>query len=279
MSYKDIYLLCKSEEFRLDTGQEASINLKLKKVHSLPCTKLCGQVVSNCTKIQGATVKILGMDATPICHTKTDDDGAFSFINALVPGNYEIIASAEDYLISESRFITLQPSVLLRVTIRLKPDKNAQNAVIYGMVRNSGNIPLPNAQVCVFSNEIAGCPATVTRTNADGEYLFTGLRPGKYVISSLCHGYILPEKVTVEIMPKDIFCADLYLYRDIFKEKGTVSGVVLRDGHAVSYATAALYRKESNEYRLLQIQQANGSGVYLFSDLEAGHYIVTAKQK
>jgi uncharacterized protein (DUF2141 family) len=165
----------------------------------------------------------------------------------------------------------------LYLAIKLNLDKNPENAAVYGTVRNSENIPLSSAQVCIFSSENMECEANVAVTNADGEYLFTGLKPGKYVMSASCHGYTLPEKITVEVCPRDMFRADLYLYKNISEEKGTVSGVVLHDGHTVPYAVTALYREESGGYCLIQIQQANSSGVYLFSDLSAGKYIVRAK--
>jgi hypothetical protein len=70
----------------------------------LPCTELCGQVVSGCGPIPGATVKIFDKNLRPICHTDTDREGKFSFINTLMPGDYEILAAADDYLISEAVF-------------------------------------------------------------------------------------------------------------------------------------------------------------------------------
>lgn len=277
MANRDMYLLRKSEEFRLQSGQEASINLKLRKVQPLPCTEVYGHVVSSGTEIQGATVKVLGIDFCPICHTETDCEGTFSFIDTLMPGNYQIIVSAENYLVSESRFISLMPYIPLYVTIKLDPDKNAENAAVYGTVRNGENIPLPNALVRIFRNKSRECRANITTANSDGEYLFTGLKPGKYVISATCDGYTLPEEIAVEVLPKDIFCADLYLYKNTLAAKGTISGVVLHEGHTVPYAVAALYCKESSGYSLIRIQRANSDGVYLFSNLKAGEYVVRAK--
>jgi protocatechuate 3,4-dioxygenase beta subunit len=221
-----MYLLSKSEEFHLDSGQEASINLKLEKAPPLPCTELSGQVVSNCTNVQGATVKILGKNSEPVCHTETNIDGEFYFINTLIPGDYEIIVSAKNYLVSESIFVSLKPFAPLYVSINLKPDEDAENAILYGTVRNSENVPLPNVQVCIYSDRNIGCPMNITITNANGEYLFTGLNPGKYTISAFSYGYTLPKDITVEILPEDIFRTDIYLYRTVLVAKGTISGVV-----------------------------------------------------
>jgi len=210
MMSRDVYLLSRSDEFHLDRGEEASINLKLHKAPPLPCTRLCGRVVSNKTCIAGATVKVLTPDLKPICHTVTGFDGKFSFDHVLPPGKYEIIAAAENYLVSRSRLIFLKPFVTTYLSIRLCPDKAALCAALYGTVRNEVNKPLQGAVVCISGHGTC----RITLTNDDGEYLFAGMAPGKYAITALLRGYTLPKNVTVELMPRDISCLDLYLYKN-----------------------------------------------------------------
>lgn len=278
MFRRDIYLLSRSEEFHLDPGQEASININLKKAPPLPCTKLYGQVISiNCANIQGATVKILDRNFHPVSHTETDEKGTFSFINTLIPGDYKILVSAENYLVSESNLISLRPFVPSYTKIKLSPDRNAAKSVVYGTVQNRENIPLPNAQVYIFSHDNKTCPINVATTDADGEYLITGLTPGKYVLSASFFGYTLPKKINIEIFAKEYFCADLYLYRTNSVTNGTISGIVRYKGYPSPYAFAALYREGNDGYRLIQVKETNSEGAYLFSGLKDGKYIVKAK--
>lgn len=278
MATGDMYLLSRSEKFHLNSGQEASINLRLVRAQSFPCTKIYGQVISNCLQISNATVTVLDMDFRPICHTQTDHKGAFSFINFFAPGNYEIVASAEDYLISRSRFISLKPFLPVYLTIKLIRDKNAEKAAIYGIARSGENISLAKTLVRILSYENTDFKTNITITNADGEYLFTGLKPGKYIISAVCEDYILPEDITVKVLSREKFCVDLYLYRNAIVNKGTVTGVVLQDGYPLPCAMTALYRKESSGYRLIRIQQANENGVYHFTNLQAGEYAVRGEE-
>jgi len=277
MDIRDIYLLRQSDEFYLEPGHEASVNLALEKAPPLPCTKLCGRVMSGCRTISGAAVKILDRNFKPLYHTYTDLEGNFSFINTLMPGVYEVIAAADDYLVSESRLISLMPSASLYVTIKLSPDKNAGLGTVYGIIQDENNAPLPGAQVCIFECGHAEFPMSVAVSNSDGEYLVYGLDPGNYVIRVFLQGYLFPDDVALELYPKEIACADLYLYRGLSALKGTVSGKVIHKGNAVPYAVTALYKIENDNCSLIQIQKANSKGFYLFSGLDAGNYAVKAK--
>ena len=218
MVIRDRYLLRKSDEFYLEAGHEASINLSLEKAPPLPCTKLCGQVLSGCRPISGATVKILDKNFTPMYHTHTNCNGKFSFINTIMPGVYEIIAVADDYLVSQSRLISLMPHESLFITLKLIP--NAELGTVYGIIRDEKNASLPGTQVCISNCNNTCFPAAVTLSNSDGEYLVYGLKPGQYKISAYRKGFSLPEDIHITVYPKEIVCADLYLYR-VVTSKGT----------------------------------------------------------
>ena len=276
MVIRDIYLLRKSDEFYLESGHEASINLSLEKVPPSPCTKLCGQVLSGCEPISGATVKILDKNFNPLCHTDTDNEGKFSFINTLMPGVYEIIAVADDYQVSQSRLISLMPYKPLYVTIELRPDKRAESGTVYGTIRDEKNEPLPGTQVYISVCNDVEFPVAITISNSDGEYLVYGLKTGKYVISAFKEGYLMPQSINLSLFPREIARADLYLYKDTAL-KGTVSGKVTHNGSAVPDALTALYLTENGNTSLIQVQKSNDMGFYLFSGLKPGFYIVKAK--
>ena len=277
MVIRDIYLLRRSDAFCLEPGQEASIDLSLEKAKPLPCTKLYGQVISGCNPISGATVKILDKNFTPLRHTDTDENGHFSFVNTLLPGVYEIVAVADGYLISKSRLISLKPLKPLDITIKLKPDKYAETGTVYGIVRDEMNTPLAGVQVFVFHDNDSERPAAFTTTNLDGEYLVYGLEPGEYSIAGFLSGYILPENIDFSLSSGEINCADFYLYRDEAAVKGTISGKVIYRGMPIPFAMTALYLVGNNMSSLIQIEQANDDGEYLFSGLLPGNYIVKAK--
>lgn len=277
MIIRDNYLLCRSDEFQLDSGCEATVNLSLKKAPPLPCTKLYGKVTSGCKPISQATIKILDKNFKPLYHTDTDKEGKFSFIHTLTPGEYQLMATAKNYIVSESHLLSLKPSIPLYVSVKLKPDENAKNGTIYGMVRDEKNAPLPGAQIYISSCVNIDDSEAITISNTDGEYLLYGLKPGKYVIRAFLKGFLFPKNISITLYTNEIECADLYLYREASASKGTISGKVVYDGIPVPYAITALYRVDNKEHKLIQIQKANSYGLYLFSGLKAGTYLVKSK--
>ena len=277
MVIRDIYLLRQSDEFYLQPGHEAAVDLDLQKAPPPLRTKLFGQVVSGCGPVSGATVKILNKFFTPLYHTDTDGEGKFSVINTLTPGVYEVVAAAGGYLVSDSRLISLAPSTPLYVTIHLNPDKDAALGTVYGMTRDEKNASLPGVQVHIFGCDDMAFPKAVTVSSPDGEYLVYGLAPGKYVIKAFLEGYLFPYAVPVDIDPKEIVLADLYLYRESSAYNGTISGIVTHNGLEVPHAMTALYSVENDIYTLIQTQTANSKGFYLFSGCKPGKYVVKAK--
>lgn len=213
MIIRDIYLLRRSDEFYLKPGQEASIDLSLERAKPLPCSNLYGQVISGCGPIPGATVKILDKDFTPLYHTETDKDGQFSFVNILAPGVYVIVATADGYLTSKSRLISLKPHKPIRVIIKLTPYMPADTGTVYGIVRDEINTPLPGVQILISHGNDSAHPSAFTITNTDGEYLVHSLEPGKYSITAFLAGYLLPKNIDFFLSPKENVCLDLYLYR------------------------------------------------------------------
>jgi hypothetical protein len=260
MTIRDRYLLRRSNEFYLAPGQEASVNLALMKAPALPCTTLCGRVKGSCGPIAGATVKVLDRCFRPLCHAETDSGGYFSIADTLMSGEYEVIAAADGYLVSESRLISLKPSCPLYLTIQLFPDRSAGLGTVYGTVRDEKNAPLAGVQIAVFRPGAADDPKAVAVSGPDGEYLVCGLEPGEYRISAFLHGYHFPDEIALRLFPREIECADLYLYREESSCLGTVSGTVRYQGKTVSFAEIALYRVEGERRDLIRIRNANGRG-------------------
>lgn len=273
------YILRQSDEFYLKTGDEASVNLYLQKAPPLPCTNLCGRVISRRRGVSGATVKILNRCFKPLCHTTTDKNGNFYFTNILMPGYYEVVAAADGYTISNSCLICLIPFRPVQITIHLLPDKNAKLGTLYGITRDEKNALLPGVQVCVFDYNSIETLKAVTVSSQDGEYLFYGLKPGKYVIKAFLKGYVFPNEITLDIYPQYYTRLDIYLFKSASAYEDVISGYVTHNGNIVPYAIASLYIIENNSLTLLQVQKTNDRGFYMFCDLKPGEYVVKAKQE
>ena len=277
MAIRDIYFLQRSEAFRLDPGKEKSVDLSLKKVPKTPRTLLKGHVFTCKAPIAGATVKVFNKGFEPIAHTATDQWGGYAFANQLVPGEYKIMATAEGYGVSADYSVSLKPFEPVTAFFRLRPSVYSGMGTVYGVVYDQANKVLPDVKVVVKDYGHPHIKKAVTRTNFDGEYLVYGLYPQKYWISAGLKDYTLPQDIAVNVLPDEETHMDLFLYKSALASDGTVSGKIEHNGMPVPNAVAALYKVEGDSHTLVAFKRTNESGVYLFTDLKPGEYIVKSK--
>lgn len=279
MTIIDVLQLERSKIFTVEPRQEVSVDLSLKKVPAVPDTKLTGQVIGRCSPIAGATVKVLDRNNNPIHHTITDSQGNFSFFKVLPAGDYYVIATADHYKTSTEYRICLKIGEDLSITIELKPDCFLNSGTVYGTVRDDTGNKLSDAKVIIERYNNPGKIAAITTSNTDGEYLVYGLKPGKYWISAIKDGYSFSKKTSFDIKSKDIIMMDLFLYEIIACRNGTISGQIFYKEQPVSHAIVALYRIVGDDHTLIQLKEANSSGVYLFADITPGEYLIKSKHE
>ena len=277
MVIHDIYLLQRSDDFYLPPGQEASVDLELKKVPLKPHTVLSGLVVGGCGPLAEATVKVFSMDYKPVAHSVTDKDGKFLFKNVLRPGSYRVLATAAGFNLSTDYIVSLTWGKPVNIIIKVTPSELAHQAVVYGMIWDSLGVALCNADIHIYSDRCPGKIVARSQSNNDGEYMVYGLKPGKYRITALKSGYLLQAPATFTCFPNEIVPLDLFLYEDCCMRNGTVSGKIRAGNKPVPYATVGLYQVKDDRHILIAVKQANGAGVYLFANVQLGSYLVKAK--
>lgn len=279
MAIIDVYLLSRSDQFRLSPRQEITVDLSLKKAPKEPCTVLTGSVTGKCGRIEGATVKVFDRSYKPLAHTVTDNNGKFIFENVLPPGEYKIIATAERYKVSRVYGIMLESRKPVSISIWLEVSDCKNLATVYGVVYNEANLGLANAKILIMDYDKSEMCEASTQTNADGEFLVYGLKPKKYWLSASKEGYFLPQKISLELAPNEIACANLFLYPDESSTDGTVSGKIDFCGHSVPNAVAALYKVDELGHFLLAMKETNENGFYLFTSVKPGEYFVKSKME
>ena len=277
MAIRDRYLLQRSEQFILGPRQEMTVNLSLQRVPKEPCTVLTGSVSGKCGRIEGATVKVFDTNNKPIAHTCTNEEGKFVFKNTLQPGRYKVIATAEGYKVSRVYGIVLEPGKPVSIIIWLEVSDYLDLAAVYGVVYNEVNSGLATVKVMIAEYDRPEAYEALTQTNTDGEFLVYGLKPGRYWLSALKEGYILPQKIPFELTPNEKACQNLFLYPDGLSADGTVSGIIDVYGQSVPNAVAALYKVEKNGHKLLAMKETNENGFYLFPNVKPGEYLVKSK--
>lgn len=153
-------------------------NVPLRVTPPVPTTgDLSGKVLDGATlaPVQGAIVNLLG--ESPIT---CDAQGAFAMGN-LVPGTYEVTASASGY-VSQNYQIMIVAGVNAEMQIYLAP--LLQSTAITGrIIDSSTGMPIAGAGVAVVGT------ALTTNTTADGSYSLAAINLLDFSISASATGY------------------------------------------------------------------------------------------
>lgn len=276
----DIYILGESDPFEIKTQEEVTVNLELEKAPFCYHTLLTGKVLSRNLPIRNATVMVLDENCSPLASAITDENGIYKFINVLKPGRYKVIASAIGYNTSDIKTILINQHEVTKLSFTLKKSSIFVNGIIYGKILESGSRkPIEAAEIYLKAKDTDET-IYITMSNHNGQYLLYNVLPNNYKLVIKKQGYMSTEPYVLKVEKFDRIC----LYFDLIKEpcdyKNTISGKITCNETPISKAAVFLYLldKEDNE-KIVQIQETNENGIYLFSNVESGNYLVKGKQQ
>lgn len=279
MYIHDIYVLGQSSSFELKTREEAVVDLKLKKVQSCCHTLFTGKVLCRDSPIKNATVMVMDNNCSPLSSAVTDRNGIFRFNNILKPGMYKVIASANEYGPSETKTVLINYNEATKLTFTLKKSLISVNGIVYGKVLESGSRkPVEDAEICLKSLNCDHNMIYKTKSNHNGQYLIYNIFPENYIIMVQKEGYMSAEPLIIKIERK----SRLILYFDLIKSSAnymnSISGRIIMNKEPITKLPVFLYLldKEKNE-KIVQIQETNDNGIYLFPNVESGSYLVKSK--
>ncbi len=275
MLIHDIYLLGESDPFSVKNREEVSVNLELKKAPPCYSTLLTGEVLCGHLPIKNASVLVMDEYYAPLTSSLTDERGIFKFVNVLKPGMYYAAASAAGYVTSDAKTVNIRPNETSRLSFALKRNHMYVKGLIYGKVLESGSgKPIEGADVHLKSLKPAGA-AYKTRSNRTGQYLIYGIIPDEYKMTVQKQCYIPAEPVTLTVEKHSRICMYFDLIRTASECKNTISGVIRCGEEPIREAAVFLYSidRERNE-RIVQMQETNENGLFLFANVESGAYIV-----
>ncbi|AZV56615.1 carboxypeptidase regulatory-like domain-containing protein [Clostridium sp. AWRP] len=279
MFISDIYTLKASDPFEITVHEEATVNLELNKVSPCYNTLLTGKVLYENSPIQNATVKVFDNNFKPLFHTETDKNGIYIFKNILSPGIYKVIATAIGYTTSITKEIRITENLITKLSFTLKKSSTFIKGIVYGKILEAvSRKPIENATV--YLAYLNDCNNTIYKTtsNSTGQYLIYNIVPNNYKLTVEKQGYLVSDPVQLTIKKYDRVMLNLDLIRDSNYNNSTISGTVTIDKKPISNITVFLYLldKQGNE-KVVQIQITNNNGIYIFSNLENGFYIVKGK--
>ena len=115
-------------------------------------------------------------------------------------------------------------------------------------------------------------------SNHSGQYLIYDILPNKYKIIVKKQGYMVTEPLMLRIEKYDLTCLYFDLIRDTDDCKNTISGMITFDKGSICKAAVFLYLldEEENE-KIIQVQETNRNGLFVFPNVESGSYLVKGK--
>ncbi len=280
MLIRDIYVLGESGSFTVKMREEVMVNLELKKAPRCYHTLFTGEVLFWHLPIKNATVLVMDENYAPLSSSITDEQGIFKFSNVLKPGKYYAVASAVGYVTSEIKTILINPDEISRQSFSLKKSPIYLNGIVYGKVLEAGSRkPIEGADVYLNSQSAAQTNYK-TSSNHKGQYLIYNIIPGSYEMAVKKQGYFPAEPLPLTIEKYSRLCLYFDLISAPAESKNTISGVITNDKEPIPKAAVFLYSidKEKNE-KIVQMQETNENGLFLFTNVESGTYLVKGKQQ
>ncbi|MDS0527995.1 carboxypeptidase-like regulatory domain-containing protein [Clostridium sp. SHJSY1] len=279
MLIEDKYILKDSNPFNIHLNEEATINLELEKSTTYHNTILKGKVFDRNSPISNATVSVFDRHLNPLAHTTTNENGIYSFTNLLSPGEYKVIASAKYYATSLTKYVVIRPNDISELSFSLKTSSALVNGLVYGKVMREGtNIVIPDVKISIKSSDDSKSNIYETTSNNNGQYIIYDILPYEYILEASKPGYIFPIPIKFTVNKFNLIPQNINLILDTNNSSGMISGTILYNRVPVSNTVVFLYQLDDigNEV-IVQVQVTNKYGIYLFSDVEKGSYMVKCK--
>lgn len=284
------YILGQSSPGTVTPGGEADINLTLEPSTSTPQPPQKPEPSQNATiegtvttatkaPVANAYVKLLSLNYEPLMHAVTNSNGKYTLEN--VPqGDYYLAAIAPGMQLNQVGPIEIKDGTQYTENFVLTPDPNSALGIIVGKVTNTNGQAIDNALVTLSLTSAPNNIVSVTYTNSEGNYMFTEVAPGNYNVNVSANGYIASE-ASATVTAGQITSVNEQLSGAPAISGGTISGVISDNtGAPVVGANVILYSKntETNALTPIKFTTSGANGVYLFTGVGAGTYVIKANK-
>lgn len=279
MVIRDAYALGESDPFYIKQNEEITVDLTLNRTPPCPRTLLTGKVFfGRGIPARGAAVLVMDRSDRPLFRAQTNQYGVYAFRNILQPGRYYVMASARGYDPSDIKAVLLKTQEAARIPFVLRKSALCMNGLLYGKIlETAGGGPVRDADVFLGSSQKGGATAYRTKSNQAGQYLIYNVLPGFYRLFARKEGYRAMSPVNVQIEPHSRVMLCLDLLKSPYDDR-LISGAVTRDDRPVPGACVFLYRLDGpGKEEIVQTQEANEDGIFLFSHVGSGIYLVKGK--
>lgn len=222
---------------------------------------------ANGRSLPNAVVLVLDRNESPRGRAQTDSAGRY-FIGELPAGLLSLVASAPSFA-SASAAVQLHPGQKLEnIDFSLSPNPGGISGLVTDLATD---LPLNGAEVNVRFSEASGLSVAAVTTNQFGEFLVTDLAPASYALTVFAPGY--QTGVIGAIVESDQITNASVMLAGL---PGSIRGQVLTADDAELTSNNTYIKLFSSSGTLIQTLFADSNGSFLFTDLAADIYTLSA---
>lgn len=183
------FSLSEAPVFDLNPNQTMEVNFTLIADTATVKSIIAGEVQNPYGfPINSASIELYKVEETAtklICLSFSNEVGQF-VIRDLEQGSYFLKINAQGYFSSFYPADITQSRAIITVDAVLKEDLKASKGIVTGLITDSEDQPLANADVILYRIGIdkSQTPVAYTRTNHEGIYLFVNVPQGEYRVNS-----------------------------------------------------------------------------------------------
>ncbi len=177
------------DPFTLNEDQTLTKDIRIKKDITSKLSFIAGDVFADKNQpIMGAVVQLFSIVSdveTLVGLVFSNEYGQYVF-RELPQGNYSIRISALGYISVKTDVSITAPSTISKIVTNMNVDPVVSKGTISGIITDENNNPIVDADVILYRVEKnkSLTPIALTKTIANGVYLFVNTAPGDYKVKS-----------------------------------------------------------------------------------------------
>ena len=191
---KEGYLLSDAAGVTLADGVTTKIDLVCTQDTTLSLGVIAGVLTikdlldGSSKPLAGAKISLQNATGETLAATYTAADGEFAFYD-LIDGVYTLISSADGYKQTSTMTATILAGSIVNLTMTMAVDTKTYNGTVSGIIRNSSGQAVAGCFVGLYQIVKIGEVSqeqlvAVTKTNAEGKYLFGEVLGGQYLVKA-----------------------------------------------------------------------------------------------
>ena len=191
---KEGYLLSDAAGVTLADGVTTKIDLVCTQDTTLSLGAIAGVLTikdpldGSSKPLAGAKISLQNATGETLAATYTAADGEFAFYD-LIDGVYTLISSADGYKQTSTMTATILTGSIVNLTMTMAVDTKTYNGTVSGIIRNKSGQAVAGCFVGLYQIIKIGEVSqeqlvAVTKTNAEGKYLFGEVLGGQYLVKA-----------------------------------------------------------------------------------------------